>query len=242
MRPIVVVQAHNTSAPLDPSASIDLADTDKGFLPNRLTTAQRNTIETPAPGLLIYNTDANVCQFFDGSTWNGIGSPGLVVLSQGLVDGSYTSSVDHFDVPLDPAYRKYLLWVTALQYDSDDALVWIDPDDAIAVYSWNNLTVDSGKDKADSGVASEGVILPEVQTNVEGTSNFHLMIIRSRNDPTNTDALINFTGDGNYHNLRSSIRIAGSKSRPTGNTMRFKVPDGSSSHITLLEWAIYGYT
>jgi hypothetical protein len=73
MRPFVVVQTPHTSAPLDHSAAIELADTNKGFLPNRLTTAQRDAIVDPAPGLLIYNTSDSVYQFFDGSVWNAIG-------------------------------------------------------------------------------------------------------------------------------------------------------------------------
>ena len=47
MRPFVLINMTNTSAPLDHSAAIELADTRKGFLPNRLTTAQRDAISNP---------------------------------------------------------------------------------------------------------------------------------------------------------------------------------------------------
>ena len=72
MRPFVVIQATNAPAPLDHCAAIELADTNKGFLPNRLTTAQRDDIPDPTPGLLIYNTDDDGYQFYDGSAWTAI--------------------------------------------------------------------------------------------------------------------------------------------------------------------------
>ncbi len=49
----------------DPSAVLELADTSKGLLLTRLSTSQRNTIQNPPDGLVIYNTD-NAC--FEGYT------------------------------------------------------------------------------------------------------------------------------------------------------------------------------
>lgn len=51
------------------SAILDLSFTNKGVLFPRLTTAQRNAINAPAAGLLIYNSEANVLQVYDGSAW-----------------------------------------------------------------------------------------------------------------------------------------------------------------------------
>jgi hypothetical protein len=73
MQPIVIINTPNTSAPLDPSAALELADADRGFLPNRLTTVQRDAIVDPASGLLIFNTTTAVHEFFNGSSWTGIG-------------------------------------------------------------------------------------------------------------------------------------------------------------------------
>jgi hypothetical protein len=50
--------AVGTSTPAA-SALLDLTSTTKGFLPSRMTTAQRDAIASPATGLLIYNTTAN---------------------------------------------------------------------------------------------------------------------------------------------------------------------------------------
>jgi uncharacterized protein (TIGR02145 family) len=51
------------------SAMLEIKSTDKGFLPPRMTTVQRDAIGSPAEGLTIYNTDYNCWQFFNGSLW-----------------------------------------------------------------------------------------------------------------------------------------------------------------------------
>jgi hypothetical protein len=55
-----------TNSP-DPSAILDATSSTQGFLPPRMTTAQRDAIVSPATGLLVYNTDANALNFFNGS-------------------------------------------------------------------------------------------------------------------------------------------------------------------------------
>ncbi|MCX6272283.1 MAG: hypothetical protein NTU44_13915 [Bacteroidetes bacterium] len=52
-----------------PSAMLEVKSTDKGFLPPRMTTVQRNSIENPAEGLNVYNTDKKMMEVFDGSRW-----------------------------------------------------------------------------------------------------------------------------------------------------------------------------
>jgi uncharacterized protein (TIGR02145 family) len=51
------------------SAMLEVKSTDKGFLPPRMTTAQRDAIGSPAEGLTIFNTDCNCLQFYNGSLW-----------------------------------------------------------------------------------------------------------------------------------------------------------------------------
>jgi uncharacterized protein (TIGR02145 family) len=50
------------------SAMLDVSSTSKGFLPPRMTTAQRNAISDPAEGLVIYNTDEKSLNLYVG-TW-----------------------------------------------------------------------------------------------------------------------------------------------------------------------------
>ena len=59
----------NTSTP-DASAQLDIVSTTKGFLPPRMTTVQRDSISSPAAGLVIYNTTSNCLNFYAGSTWH----------------------------------------------------------------------------------------------------------------------------------------------------------------------------
>ena len=69
---------------IHPSAEMEVKSTTKGFLPPRMTNAERNSIATPATGLLIYQTDAVAnnpagLYFYDGISWkNGIGAQGEV--------------------------------------------------------------------------------------------------------------------------------------------------------------------
>ena len=69
---------------IHPSAELEVKSTTKGFLPPRMTNAERNSIATPATGLLIYQTDAVAnnpagLYFYDGISWkNGIGAQGEV--------------------------------------------------------------------------------------------------------------------------------------------------------------------
>ncbi|MEI7725229.1 MAG: hypothetical protein WCK09_09000 [Bacteroidota bacterium] len=56
-------------SPPDNSAMLDVKSTNKGFLPPRMTTAQRNAIGSPAEGLVIYNTDQKTLNVFNGTSW-----------------------------------------------------------------------------------------------------------------------------------------------------------------------------
>lgn len=52
------------------SAQLDISSTNKGFLLPRMTAAQRNAINTPAKGLLVYQTDGSAgFWYYNGSVW-----------------------------------------------------------------------------------------------------------------------------------------------------------------------------
>ncbi|RYE17989.1 MAG: hypothetical protein EOP51_22885 [Sphingobacteriales bacterium] len=51
------------------SAQLDVSSTSKGFLPPRMTTAQRNAISSPAAGLIIFNASNASLEMFDGLYW-----------------------------------------------------------------------------------------------------------------------------------------------------------------------------
>ncbi|MCP4001408.1 MAG: DUF1566 domain-containing protein [Gammaproteobacteria bacterium] len=54
----------------DPSAMLDVKSTSKGFLPPRMTSAQRDLIIDPVAGLQIYNTDSKCLNFYIGDRWH----------------------------------------------------------------------------------------------------------------------------------------------------------------------------
>lgn len=56
------------SAPVA-SAKLEVSSTTQGFLPPRMTKAQRDLISTPASGLTIYNTDSKAFEIFNGTNW-----------------------------------------------------------------------------------------------------------------------------------------------------------------------------
>jgi hypothetical protein len=63
-----------TAAP-DADAILQLDSTTQGFLPPRMTTAQRDAIAAPVPaGLMIYNTSTNKLNFYNGTAWEAVTS------------------------------------------------------------------------------------------------------------------------------------------------------------------------
>ena len=51
------------------SAQLDVSSKNKGFLPPRMTTAQRDLITTPATGLVLFNSTTNSIQLYSGLGW-----------------------------------------------------------------------------------------------------------------------------------------------------------------------------
>ena len=60
-----------TSSPAT-AAALDVSSTSKGFLPPRVTTAQRDAIASPPAGLMVYNTTTGRPNFYNGSAWNAL--------------------------------------------------------------------------------------------------------------------------------------------------------------------------
>ncbi len=71
------------------SALLDVSSTTKGLLPPRMTTAQRNTIASPAAGLQIYNTDNNCLEVWNSLGWISLCSDRILfngILTVGCAD------------------------------------------------------------------------------------------------------------------------------------------------------------
>ena len=53
----------------DASALVTMKSTTQGFLPPRMRTGEKNAITSPAPGLMVYDTDANQMSYWNGGGW-----------------------------------------------------------------------------------------------------------------------------------------------------------------------------
>ncbi|OXA85306.1 hypothetical protein B0A66_19890 [Flavobacterium hercynium] len=66
----------------DASAVLELASKQKGFLPPRLTTTERDAISQPAQGLTIYNTTKKCLEWYLASGWyNACGDNGVATVT-----------------------------------------------------------------------------------------------------------------------------------------------------------------
>jgi hypothetical protein len=68
------------------SAMLDVNSTSKGLLLPRVTTAQMNSITSPAAGLMVYNTTVSAIYLYTGSSWTNLLSFGVSALT--APDGS----------------------------------------------------------------------------------------------------------------------------------------------------------
>jgi hypothetical protein len=66
------VAINSTGDTAHPSALLDLQSTNRGFLPPRMTTSQRDAITNPAVGLLIFNISTNCLNMYYGTSWREI--------------------------------------------------------------------------------------------------------------------------------------------------------------------------
>lgn len=55
------------------SSLLDVTSTTKGFLPPRMTEVQRDAIGSPATGLVVYNTNTNALDMYNGGSWAPVG-------------------------------------------------------------------------------------------------------------------------------------------------------------------------
>jgi len=58
-----------STANVKPSAQLEVLSTNKGFLPPRMTTSQRDSINNPATGLVLFNTTTNSLEYKSSTGW-----------------------------------------------------------------------------------------------------------------------------------------------------------------------------
>ena len=82
-------------SPADNSAMLEVKSTEKGFLPPRMTEDQRDAINNPAEGLIVYCTDCNPKgpYYFDGINWLNFSTNGPSGMSETDVYNPATGEV-----------------------------------------------------------------------------------------------------------------------------------------------------
>jgi hypothetical protein len=96
-----------TDSPV-PSAKLEVRSTDKGFLPPRMTAAQRDSIVGPVAGLMLYCTNCGSngeIQFYNGNSWrNMVGAAAaLPPVGQRFLGGILAYALQSGDPGYDPA-------------------------------------------------------------------------------------------------------------------------------------------
>lgn len=131
----------NTTTP-HASSVLELFSTTQGFLMTRVTTAQRNTIATPANGLIVYNTDTNSFNYFNGSAWLPISSSVVPIIAKDAIELTPNSFIATWDKTNTTTY--YLDVSTSADFSTFLA-------------GYNNLNVGNVNNYNVTGLASCGV-------------------------------------------------------------------------------------
>jgi len=84
----------------DGSAAFEIESTSLGFLPPRMSEGERDSISSPAEGLVIHNTATNEPNYFDGSSWQtfiasggGAVGPNLIYNPEGWISQRHNPSI-----------------------------------------------------------------------------------------------------------------------------------------------------
>ena len=124
------------------SAMLDVQSTSKGLLPPRMTTIQRDAINAPTPGLIIFNTDTQSLEVFTNAGWFAIKKTNFPIekLLGGFnfeADCSIQQTTDGGYVVAGYSNSSVNGDVTGVNHGSND--YWIVKLDALGAIVWNKL-------------------------------------------------------------------------------------------------------
>jgi hypothetical protein len=110
---------------IDPTAALEIKSSNRGFLPPRMSRAQRDNITFPATGLVLFNTTDSVLEYFNGQCW-------LPTYAQSCEDCFFD-----MDLPLTSGTIDRILTDTiAIEIQIDQAS---SPGNLVSFFTLNNL-------------------------------------------------------------------------------------------------------
>jgi hypothetical protein len=176
------------------SAMLDITNTGKGILIPRMNTTERNTIASPAKGLLVFDNATSSFWFYNGGAWIEISSGNN---DWGLAGNAGTNPVTHFIGTTDDKpfrFRLNNLW----------AGEW---DGTKHNYSIGNQALASNTTGTNNIAIGTGAMFANTTgswNTASGLNALHANISGNLNTATGADALY-FNTDGNF-NTASGIR------------------------------------
>lgn len=106
----------------DPSSVLELKSDTKGLLIPRITTIQRDAIDLPSQGLLVYNTDKNAVDLFDGISWDEFTSGYKTISASGIISTDSPANVVVSGMSITPMAGTYFINFDSLYKNSLTAI------------------------------------------------------------------------------------------------------------------------
>lgn len=138
--PFTALKAGNAGA-LDATASAEIDSTTKGFIIPRMTSAERDLIGSPAEGLLVFNTSANVVSRYNGSAWGNYGG-GTAPLVEIVPPTSFNTATLVISA-IDQGYHDLILRISLVSSGIARGLL-LRPNGVSSGYAWAKTTITFG--------------------------------------------------------------------------------------------------
>lgn len=90
---VVFTSIYIGSGSIDSSSAMQADSTTKGLLPPRMTTAQKNAIASPATGLVVYDTDLDQWEGYNGTAWFALNLDNDLIVHSTTWGGAFSTPI-----------------------------------------------------------------------------------------------------------------------------------------------------